>query len=989
VHTPASIVSDYGGDTDENWARFIDELEALPADIKVVGINDYWFLDGYRRVLEAKADNRLGNLEAIFPVVEMRIEQFGGVDGNLSRVNVHVIFDPDLGITVIEQQFLGQLHGKFKLSAGKQSGLWDGAITRESLADLGRKIKESVPPEKLGEYGSDLEEGFNNVNVSFEHITNLIAGEYLAKRALVGIGKTEWADIKWNNQSVASKKHVISSADLLFTAFADSSNWGSQVESLRSAKVNHRLLDCSDAHYWSDSDQSMRIGNCNTWINSTPTFVGLVHALKEFDHRVFVGLEPPARARTNEHPERFIDSISISSSAPKEHPAFSYSLPLNPGFVAVVGNKGQGKSALLDIIALAGNSSRNGEFAFLTPRRFLAGGGKAAANYTAVAEWATGAKRSVRLNDAHDKSGPVSVEYLPQAFVERICSADPSTGEADEFESELREILFTHIPEDDRAGERSFNGLLERKTRAGHDVVERLRGGLKPLIRSYAEAAQFQAANTEVDVNSKLSKKRKELSAAKGDLKTAEAELAALDVQSAQDSGYEKLKAEAETLSSAMANLVGQKEPIERNLAKAKQDRLTLDAIEQRLKSLGADAALVESDAQVILELVDSDRLLVFVDVDTARLEEWKKRTKESEIAWRAEVTELEAKHAALISEQAVVANSLTASDSRRELARQKVIQGRERVRSVTGTEEDIESLEGLLGIKRQVEAAPAVLAAAREQLLGHVKLILEAIETQLASVASMYQPASEFIAGSATISKASLEFRAGLQVTPRWYTLQSQIDGRKSPSLGNWMGELPDRLEAVDWLNIERELADLILKLETERAEPEGAFRDPNATLRAGVTVDSLLLDICDLNWIDVRFGLTGEGLPLAQLSPGQRGLVLALFYLVVDTRTTPLLLDQPEENLDNETITSLLVPAIREAAGRRQTIVVTHNPNLAIVGDADQIVHCQSKDRVFSVESGAISEIDVARFAVNILEGTKPAFDARKVTYESFPAL
>jgi ABC-type lipoprotein export system ATPase subunit len=41
-------------------------------------------------------------------------------------------------------------------------------------------------------------------------------------------------------------------------------------------------------------------------------------------------------------------------------------------------------------------------------------------------------------------------------------------------------------------------------------------------------------------------------------------------------------------------------------------------------------------------------------------------------------------------------------------------------------------------------------------------------------------------------------------------------------------------------------------------------------------------------------------------------------------------LLLDQPDENLDNETIGSKLVPTIREAAGRRQTIVVTHNANL-----------------------------------------------------------
>lgn len=115
----------------------------------------------------------------------------------------------------------------------------------------------------------------------------------------------------------------------------------------------------------------------------------------------------------------------------------------------------------------------------------------------------------------------------------------------------------------------------------------------------------------------------------------------------------------------------------------------------------------------------------------------------------------------------------------------------------------------------------------------------------------------------------------------------------------------------------------------------------------------------------------------------------MLALFYLVVDRRTTPLLLDQPEENLDNSYHCRELVPAVHEGAGRRQTIVVTHNANLVWTGDADQIIHCQVKDRNFSISSGSIAELDVARFALDVLEGTKPAFDNRRHKYEAFPEL
>lgn len=80
VHTPASIIHHYPGDEDAAWEAFISDLEALPAEFKVIGINDYVFVDGYERVLRAKREQgRLKNLDLILPVVELRLDKFGGV----------------------------------------------------------------------------------------------------------------------------------------------------------------------------------------------------------------------------------------------------------------------------------------------------------------------------------------------------------------------------------------------------------------------------------------------------------------------------------------------------------------------------------------------------------------------------------------------------------------------------------------------------------------------------------------------------------------------------------------------------------------------------------------------------------------------------------------------------------------------------------------------------------------------------------------------
>tara|TARA_R110002050_G_scaffold153690_1_gene281325 strand:+ start:1458 stop:1835 length:378 start_codon:yes stop_codon:yes gene_type:complete len=123
-----------------------------------------------------------------------------------------------------------------------------------------------------------------------------------------------------------------------------------------------------------------------------------------------------------------------------------------------------------------------------------------------------------------------------------------------------------------------------------------------------------------------------------------------------------------------------------------------------------------------------------------------------------------------------------------------------------------------------------------------------------------------------------------------------------------------------------------------------------------------------------------------IGQLSPGQRGALLLIFYLLVDKGDNPIILDQPEENLDNETIVSLLVPVLTEAKLKRQIIMVTHNPNLAVVCNAEQIIHCEfsRKDgHQILYTPGAIECNIINNSVVNVLEGTMPAFDNRRIRY------
>ena len=114
--SPESITHDYSCAV-EAWPAFLDDLEKLPPEFKVLGINDYIFLDGYRRIVfERQKNGRLKNIDLVLPVIELRLDKFGGSSNKLSKANFHVIFSNDIDPDVIEQQFLNSLVRKYQIA---------------------------------------------------------------------------------------------------------------------------------------------------------------------------------------------------------------------------------------------------------------------------------------------------------------------------------------------------------------------------------------------------------------------------------------------------------------------------------------------------------------------------------------------------------------------------------------------------------------------------------------------------------------------------------------------------------------------------------------------------------------------------------------------------------------------------------------------------------------------------------------------------------
>ena len=136
----------------------------------------------------------------------------------------------------------------------------------------------------------------------------------------------------------------------------------------------------------------------------------------------------------------------------------------------------------------------------------------------------------------------------------------------------------------------------------------------------------------------------------------------------------------------------------------------------------------------------------------------------------------------------------------------------------------------------------------------------------------------------------------------------------------------------------------------------------------------------------ISIRYGIEYDGIDIRKLSPGTRGIVLLLLYLALDeVDDRPLIIDQPEENLDPKSVFEELVPLFIQAKSKRQLIVVTHNANLVVNTDADQIIiaeagpHPHGALPPITYTAGGLENATIRKAVCDILEGGEAAFRER----------
>jgi ABC-type lipoprotein export system ATPase subunit len=1011
VHTPYSALNNGFGDDFDAYAKAAFEA-ALEKQIAVIGVTDYFSIRGYRELRELQEDReRLAELlgeEAaerareilLLPNIELRLRDMVRVGEKDARINLHIIFSDEISPQEIEEKFLRRL--EFTSESAPDTPDARMALTEPNLEALGKQLKEEHERFK-GD--SDLKVGMTQAVVTHEQITEMLGKtRTFDKRHLLLVAADEdLSDISWDGQGHLTRKLLIQKAHMLFSSNAGTREFGlgqkhaSPEDFEAEFKSMKACVHGSDAHC--GEELFVFAEDRQLWIRANPSFNGLAQLLLGPGERVFVGSEPPALKRVRGSATKSIDEVSFKALGAKDSKArwFSGSVPFNAGLVAIIGKKGSGKSALADAVGLLGNSHNAGDFSFLNAKRFLNPKHRLGERFEAKLRWRSGEERTKKLSDQVDSLLPEEVKHIPQSHLEKVCAEIQDSASPTLFDAELEGVIFSHVSKSDRLGHESLPDLVAHTASEKEERIRQLQGRLGRINREYLALRQRSSEQSKKTLAAQLAARKAELAAHE---KTKPATVPEPKEAAKASPEVAGVQAELGKVVAEIEEFDGKLKEQQKREADTKKQMVAVQRLRGRVENLkatvesfyeqsAADAALLGLDAKQLVSLQADD-----TELDKQRAQIAKEIEECEELLDRDRPGSTAYRRAEASKRADELRRRLSEPERRRQEYERAMAGWKSKGEAIEGSVESPESIRGLEARLAALENVPTEAAAKRVEREAPVREIFETKDELVGEYKRLYAPVQDFIDKHAVAREVeALTFSATVAVDGLEDGLLSMIhQGKRGSFQGDQEGRerLQELIERHDFTKADGVVAfldELGENLAKDLRSSAGERFDLADQLVQASTPEEFYNYLFGLDYLRPRFELLWQGKPLDQLSPGERGTLLLIFYLLIDKDDTPLVIDQPEENLDNETVAKLLVPAVRYAKNRRQIVLVTHNPNLAVVCDADQVIHAsidKADGNRVTYTSGAIEEPTITKLIVDVLEGTKPAFDLRDAKYD-----
>lgn len=906
IHAPSCALNNQfrGATSEEKWADYIDCIEAVPG-VSVLGIADYFSIEGYQRLSVEKNAGRLPNIDLLIPNVELRIIP---VTGDSNPINLHVLFDPDPAVVDnLDTYFFHNLEFEY---AGNNY-----RCARNDLIRLGRVYRGNQGLDERAAY----KEGVNQFKVTYNRLSQVLRKNHdLAGKYLIGVSNRSSdgnSGIQHSNLA-ATRQEIYRLSHFIFSANPSDREYflGQGVDSQEKVELDYgSLKPCfhgSDAHKLEDVCEPD--GDRYTWIKADTTFEGLKQTIYEPEARVRIQATNPQ----HDYPKHYFASLTIEGK-PFEGESLEFEkaeIPLNRDLVTIIGGRGTGKSMLLDTFYHTFNRGDDDiRLRAFQPISFSVDLRKGAAEEkeTFILSDEAGQFEYLHVRQGHVKGLVDRSENLHKEVLRLL---GPSEFTVDMiFEEELARR------NEDIAQLRDF---LSQRNESGDSVNsveyhERQIRQNQSLLRTLATYETRQ----QVDAFTKNSKQLSFFDSFIQDLTRLRGEL-------------NKFGAEANE------NI----ETINNRLSENQSMKITAVNFSQQLEQIDV---LVEYASNKQVELRASNRK---IEEDLAQK------------GFKGDIANLLSK-----------ADAYQRAVQKSEDAIKKINIKKERLAELIQARHDsakkikmnINSERDDIAVRFEAKKAGA------DQLSADHKALLQSLLKDIDI-------------------RGAVVFNIELFVEGLW----NYIDGRKFRSTTTKTKN--QRLAETLNVNTSDDFSQLvagnsIIKLDADSLSINiDDFIETPDLLYAGKEkelFDYLFLRKQRTSYLRIVPTAEYQGKNLQRISVGQRGTFYLCLKLATESFSTPFIFDQPEDDLDNEFIIDHLLPVFREIKKYRQVIIATHNANLVVNADSEQVLIATNRGEVLKYESGALENPDIRNRICDILEGGEKAFLKRELRYGILP--
>ncbi len=959
IHAPGTLLNDQ---FEGEWERYLKAIEDATPSVEVLGITDYLGIECYKAVRAHFQSGRLPKVKLLFPNVEFRLT----VETDKRKgINLHLLFCPD------DTDHVEQIERVLSMLSFECKGN-PYRCTSADFVLLGRAHDAALTEELAAR-----REGANQFKVELAKLRDLFrSNKWVADNCIVAVAASNndgTAGLQNDASFAALRKEIERFAHVIFSSNPKTRDFwlgksaSDDVKKLDQVYGGRKpCLHGCDAHDVAKTCEPNEGRLC--WIKGDPTFESLRQTLLEPEDRVWIG--PTA-------PDRHDASQCIAGVQTKKTPWIANdAIPLNFGLVAIIGARGSGKTALADILAIGSDVHSPLDLATSFIHR-----ASRPVDHLKGAEihmrWGDGTSVP-RLMNKRNSEGTEAVRYLSQQFVEQLCSAE---GLAVELRKEIERVVFDATDPGDRFTAESFEDLagihmmpIRRQRELAKEAIENTSAQVNvedalhnrlPTIKKDQEERKKRIEKTTNEMKSLIPKDKEErairLTALEAALATANTAVEKLNRAKMR---VDDLRKEIERLRKTTAphQLTELKETFEEAGLTGKQ----WEAFEMVFKG-DVDVVLTERSEAITRQVkaLSDGTPGVAIDLAMDQYQSWPQKTV---LAERDKVK----KEVGIDGQKQLRYNQLQVQLSTDEKAQQKSVE------ELTHAEGAAERRRLLIEQRRSsyVEVFQSYLEeqAVLEQLYGSLQKSL--------------------IDASGSLKRLRLAVSREIDLSA-WVVAGEELLDLRKDSLLRGHGALEghaDRLLTTDWRTGTAEQVGEAMQNFIQEMYPEIRKSNPTEITpdKYAVWMQRIATWLYSTDHIQMRYSVTYDGVAIEQLSPGTRGIVLLLLYLVIDRQDRrPLIIDQPEENLDPKSVFEELVPHFREARKRRQVIIVTHNANLVVNTDADQVIVASSEPNpagglpTVTYCCGSLEDQKIRTTVCEILEGGEQAFRDRERRY------